>query len=117
MNTDTPLPADEPMAPNPPDGAVIDYWLGSAASAPVTLEVLDAAGAVVRRYSSSDPVERVDPRTAPVPLYWYRPGRSLPATAGMHRWEWDMRYSPIPGGDRGRDGLPIAAVPHDTVPV
>src|SRR5262249_61596823 len=26
-NTDTPFPPDEPMAPNPPDGAVLDYWL------------------------------------------------------------------------------------------
>ena len=34
----------------------------------------------------------------------------------MHRFEWDMRYTPLPGGG-GRGGLPIAAVPHDTAPV
>ena len=31
MNTDTPLPPDEPTAPNPPEGAIIDYYLKSAA--------------------------------------------------------------------------------------
>jgi photosystem II stability/assembly factor-like uncharacterized protein len=116
MNTDTPLPPDEPNAPNPPDGAVVNYYLGKASSGPVTLEVVDAGGAVVRKYSSSDPVEAVDPATAAVPTYWYRPLRSLPATAGMHRVEWDMRYTPLPGGG-GRGGLPIAAVPHNTVGV
>src|SRR5207247_583406 len=42
--TDTPLPPDEPLAPNPPDGAVIDYRLANAATGPVTLEILDSAG-------------------------------------------------------------------------
>jgi hypothetical protein len=32
MNTDTPLPPDEPAAPNPPEGAIIDYYLKSAAT-------------------------------------------------------------------------------------
>jgi hypothetical protein len=35
----------------------------------------------------------------------------------MHRFLWDIHYQPIPGGGGGRGGLPIAAVPHDTVPV
>ena len=30
MNTDTPLPPDFPAGENPPDGAVIDYYLQSA---------------------------------------------------------------------------------------
>ncbi len=41
MNTDTPLPPDEPTAPNPPEGAIVDYYLKSAASGPVTLEILE----------------------------------------------------------------------------
>ena len=41
MNTDTPLPPDEPAAQNPPDGAIVDYYLGAASSGPVTLEILD----------------------------------------------------------------------------
>ena len=114
LNTDTPWPPDEPRGENPPDGAIIDYALKAAAAGPVTLEILDGKGAVVRRYSSADPVEQPDPATAAVPLYWYRPLRALPATAGMHRVTWDFRYQPLPGGG-GRGGLPIAAVPFNTV--
>jgi hypothetical protein len=113
-NTDTPIPPDEAAGTNPPDGAIINYMLGSDARQ-LTLEILDPAGTTVRRYSSSDPVDIPDPATAPVPVYWYRPGRALPATAGFHRFMWDLHYQPlrIPGG---RGGLPIAAVPHDTPP-
>jgi len=48
-NTDTPIPADEAAGKNPPDGAVIDYWLPPTTGGGVTLEIKDAAGAVVRR--------------------------------------------------------------------
>src|SRR5258708_39108008 len=54
---------------------------------------------------------------APVPLYWYRAPRVLSGGAGMHRFLWDVHYQPIPGAGGGRGGLPIAAVPHHTVPV
>ena len=57
MNTDTPLPQEEPAGQNPPDGAVVDYYLASAAGGPVTLEILDAGGTVVRKYSSEDAAE------------------------------------------------------------
>ena len=115
MNTDTPLPPDEPGGLNPPDGAVINYTLKSGASGPVTLEILDAAGKTIRRYSSADRADLPDPATAPVPLYWYRPPHVLSAAAGMHRFEWDLHYQPVAGGG-GRGGLPIAAVARNTVP-
>jgi photosystem II stability/assembly factor-like uncharacterized protein len=57
-NTDTPSPPDEPAAPNPPDGVVITYLLGSAVPGPVTLEFIETTtSTVLRRYSSDDPVE------------------------------------------------------------
>jgi photosystem II stability/assembly factor-like uncharacterized protein len=114
-NTDTPIPPDEAAGQNPPDGAIINYTLASAASGPVTLEILDAAGKPVRRYASTDRNENPDVATAPVPTYWYRAPQNLSGAAGMHRFLWDIHYQPIPGGG-GRGGLPIAAVPHDTVP-
>jgi hypothetical protein len=49
-------------------------------------------------------------------LYWYRAPQTLSGDAGMHRFLWDVHYQPVPGGGGGRGGLPIAAVPHDTVP-
>ena len=80
-NTDTPLPPDEPAGQNPPDGAILHYYLKSAAQGPVTLEILDAQGGVVRRYSSADPVEPlVEGRNTPD--YWLRPHRPLAATRG-----------------------------------
>jgi len=112
MNTDTPLPPDEPAGENPPDGAVLHYWLKGDQAGPVILEILDGEGALIRRYASTDPVEPIDPNLN-VPTYWLRPSRSLSARAGLHRFVWDLHYTPLPGGR----GLPIAAVAHNTVPV
>src|SRR3989440_7848422 len=39
--TDTPLPPEEPAGQNPPDGAIIHYHLGAAATAPVLLDIID----------------------------------------------------------------------------
>ena len=116
MNTDTPLPPEEPGGENPPDGAIIDYALGADAAGPVTLEILDAAGKLVRRYSSEDKVELPAPEAAPLPMYWYRPPQVLRATAGMHRFTWDMHWQPLAGGGGRGGGLPMAAVAHNTAP-
>ena len=113
-NTDTPLPPDEPTAQNPPDGAILDYWLSRAASGPVLLEILDANGRTVRRFSSADPPgasEEDLKSTAAVPLYWIRPPRILSGAAGMHRWVWDLR-EPAPKSED--PDYPISAILHDT---
>lgn len=112
MNTDTPLPPDEPAGQNPPDGAIINYFLGEAASGPVTLEIFDSAKTLVRRYSSADPVEPPDPQLA-IPPYWVRPPQRLSAAPGMHRFLWDMRLAPVP---RTRATYPIAAIAGNTPP-
>lgn len=119
MNTDTPLPPDEPGGENPPDGAIIDYALKAAASGPIALEIVDGTGRVIRSYSSEDRADYPTPDTAPVPLYWYRKPLPLGKAAGMHRFLWDMRYQPLEAaaGGRGRGGLPISATPYNTVPV
>ena len=113
MNTDTPLPPDEPGAQNPPDGAILDYTLGPTASGTVTLEISDRAGHLVRRYSSDDPVEPIDPTLA-IPAYWVRPPHPLSNAPGMHRFLWDMRYTPVSGA---RPAYGMQAVLHDTAPV
>ena len=110
MNTDTPLPPEEPASANPPDGAIIDYWLASDPSGPVTVEVVDGAGVVVRRYSSADPVTRVADG-GHVPRYWIRPTRVLGARAGAHRFLWDLKYQAPAGFNRS---FPVAAVKGNT---
>ncbi len=111
--TDTPIPPDEPTGENPPDGAVIDYYLGIPASSRVTLEILDNKGQLVRRYSSTDKPElsEGEQEKGLIPLYWLQPRKSLSAEAGMHRWVWDLRY-PLPLSTEHE--YPIAAVPHAT---
>jgi photosystem II stability/assembly factor-like uncharacterized protein len=110
---DTPLPPDFPAGQNPLDGAIIDYYLGSAASSPVTLEIRDSAGKVVRRYSSEDKPQPIDPEHLQIPAYWVRPPQWLSNEPGMHRFLWDMHYTPVPGI---APSYPISAVPHDTAP-
>jgi len=110
--TDTPIPPDEPMAQNPPDGAVVDYFLPSAASA-VTLEILDSQNKVVRRYSNADKpdISEEDLRKQLIPLYWVRPPHHLSTEPGMHRWVWDLHYT---APTSTRHDYPISAVPRDT---
>ncbi len=111
-NSDTPLPPDEPAGQNPPDGAIFNYYLKSAATGPVTLEILNSSGGLVRRYSSADPVPSPDPEL-PIPSYWLRPPQTLSSAAGLHRFVWDMHYAPVPGI---KPEYPIAAVPENTAP-
>ena len=108
--TDTPLPPEEPAGANPPDGAILQYWLPAGVSGPVTLEVLDASGHLVRRYSSDDKPVPLD-SSADEPLYWARPWQPLKATPGSHRFIWDLRYAPPPASHRG---YPMQAVVHNT---
>ena len=112
LNTDTPLPPDFPAGENPPDGAVIDYALAADSSSPVVLEVRDAAGKVLRRFSSSDSVPQPDPKLA-IPQYWVRPPQVLSNKAGIHRFTWDMHLDPVP---QKSPDYPIAAVYRNTVP-
>jgi hypothetical protein len=112
MNTDTPLPPDEPVSDNPPDGAIINYYLNTTSTEPVTLEIQDANGQLVRRYSSADPTPTPDPQLA-IPRYWLRPPQSLSVEKGAHRLRWDMRYSPVPGV---KPSYGIAAIYRNTPP-
>ena len=111
--TDTPLPPDEPMAANPPNGAVIDYALPEGTEGPVSLEIVDSAGQVVRRYASTDKLEQTmeEMEKQLIPLYWLKMPKVLSASAGMHRWVWDLRYTTPTATQYD---YPISAVPHDT---
>ncbi|MBV8909355.1 MAG: glycoside hydrolase [Gammaproteobacteria bacterium] len=111
--TDTPIPADEPLASNPPAGAIIEFFLSRDARRPVSLEILDGRGETVRRFSSDDPPTPGPDELARelIPPDWLERPRVLPATRGMHRWVWDLRHAPPISVTHG---YPISAVPHAT---
>jgi photosystem II stability/assembly factor-like uncharacterized protein len=113
LNTDTPLPPDEPAGENPPDGAMIDYFLAKDASGPVTIEIKDEKGQSVRKYSSADKPIVANPKRLRIPSYWIRPPQSVSTKAGMHRFLWDMHYTPIAGVE---PEFPISATYRNTAP-
>ncbi len=133
-NDPTPWPPEVAAGENPPPGGIIDYYLAHDVSGPVTLDILDANGKVVRSYASTDPMLDPDPALDPaaynkvcqsnpgapdcsVPLYWAAPQMAVSTKAGMHRFSWDLHFDPIgeTRGPRGEGGA-TGAVPHHTYP-
>jgi hypothetical protein len=92
-NGGTPYPPDTPHGDNPENGVRIDYYLNPASPSPVVLEILDATGAVVRRYSSAEKSSGIDEKKLIFPSFWMHPQAPLSANAGMHRFLWDMHYA------------------------
>ncbi|HEX4079338.1 MAG TPA: hypothetical protein VHX61_10765 [Rhizomicrobium sp.] len=102
--TGTPFPKDEPMAANPPEGAIIDYALPAALKGPVTLVIRDAGNREVRRFSSADRHEPPNPYTLEFAPEWLKSKRVPAATPGMHRFVWNLHYAAP---------APLAAAGHD----
>jgi photosystem II stability/assembly factor-like uncharacterized protein len=94
INTDTPFPPEIPHADNPPLGAVIYYNL-SVPAKHIDLDVMDAAGKLVRHFSS-DPIPPVNEPPPPVPDMWVYLPKPLPTDVGMHRITWNIRYDDPP---------------------
>jgi photosystem II stability/assembly factor-like uncharacterized protein len=106
----SPEPKDEPMAENPPAGAVIDYFVAREGASPLVLEIANGSGAVVRRYSSDDPpphppdLQRL--RTTPD---WVASAAPLSAAVGLHRLVWDLHDGAPPQlGPAGRGSRPAS---------
>lgn len=126
MNTDTPLPQEEPAGQNPPDGAVINYFLFEA-STDIKLEIYDTKiqgvisdndfnkirtqpNKLIRTYSNKDSLYKIPANN--VPPYWVRPQQILSGTEGSHRFMWDMHYQPL----NVPPAFPIAATYMNTAP-
>lgn len=92
VNADTPFPPEVPHALNPPDGVVIYYSLASAPTAPITIDVLDAAGGLVRHMSSVASAPVKEAAQPPEPNFWIAPPTSLATNVGTNRASWDFRY-------------------------
>jgi photosystem II stability/assembly factor-like uncharacterized protein len=86
----SPLPPEEPTAKNPPEGAVIDYYLTSDAK-DVSLEIHDEAGKIVRHYRSGHVPDEKRPPAA-IAERWIPKPAVLENSPGMHRFVWDMRW-------------------------
>jgi photosystem II stability/assembly factor-like uncharacterized protein len=81
---------------NPPPGAVIYYYVKSVPKGETTIEILDASGAVIRRYSSN----RTEQLEEPLNPDDKKPEKQIKVEAGLNRFIWDTRYegtSRVPG--------------------
>lgn len=121
LNTDTPLPPEEPAGQNPPDGALIDYWLAATAKQ-VAIEILNGNGAVVIAFASDDVVTAANPNALTVMIEWARTPQQISTARGAHRLVFDLRLpramkeqgQPGPGFVDDENSLPISAIWHDT---
>lgn len=93
-NRDTPLPPEEPQGVNPPSGAIIDYFLSSTPASPITLEIADNLGNIVRRFSSD--AQAPSPEQVYFMDEWRPRFEPLTVHAGLNRFVWDMHYTPPP---------------------
>lgn len=90
--TGTPTPKDEPLAANPPEGAIIDYVVPKGVAGPITLTIFDAPNHKVCGFSSADKVTAPDPAKLKFAPEWIPSPMVLSATPGMHRFVWDLHY-------------------------
>jgi photosystem II stability/assembly factor-like uncharacterized protein len=107
--TGTPMHKDEPKAPNPPLGAVLDYWLQADAQQPVTLDISDAKGKPVRHFSSADKQTPPDLAKIDATPEWFPSPTPVSAAGGMHRFVWDLRYA----GPEALGGEGVWVLPGD----
>ena len=86
-----------PVGQNPPAGTLIDYYLPAPPTGPITIDIVDGKGAVVRHVSSAKAKGAEQPPEWPDQVHAMD---TLPASAGMNRFVWDIRYDEpvqIPG--------------------
>jgi photosystem II stability/assembly factor-like uncharacterized protein len=100
----TPLPHEEPQELNPPTGVLAYYYLQSASTSPLKLELIDATGAVRACAASDTPVRPVDTEALNVQAIWQQPAQPPSAAAGMHRFALAPAAAGGFGGGGGRRG-------------
>jgi photosystem II stability/assembly factor-like uncharacterized protein len=82
---------------NPPDGAIVDYWLREQPHDSVTLTVLDSTGAVVRRFTSGRATDTASTQrdSTAEDSSSYAPSDSIVAAhEGANRFVWNLRAEP-----------------------
>jgi photosystem II stability/assembly factor-like uncharacterized protein len=102
----------QPVGENPPNGAIVYYYLPTAPKGVVSLEFLDGSGKVVRRYSNEEKKEAETPPEWPDQT---PPDEKIPANLGLNRFAWDLRSqgaTPLagePGAEFRNRGLMVSA--------
>ncbi len=86
-------------AANPPNGATLYYYIKDEVEGPLAIDILDAAGTVVRSYSSEESdFERCRLRNADarkIPEFEYPT-----VEQGLNKWNWDLRQENMPCLDK-----------------
>ena len=109
-NQDTPLPPEVPAGKNPPDGAIIDYFLPQKFSGDVQVEIHDESRNLIHSYSST-PISKEEDELPFVAEYWIAHPQPLPKSPGMHRFVWNLRYTDPPAVHvQSPYNYPIAAI-------
>ena len=112
LNTDTPLPPDEPAGENPPEGAMIDYSVGGERERPGHAgdqrQQRQRRAALCQHRSGAPP----DPKLK-IPRYWVKPPQPLSAQPGLHRFFWDLHAEPLKNNEAD---YPMTAILQKTAP-
>jgi photosystem II stability/assembly factor-like uncharacterized protein len=109
-NQDTPLPPEVPAGKNPPDGAILNYFLPVNSAGDIQLEIYDGNEKLVQSFSSTAALK--EPEETPfVADYWIGHPQALSKAAGMHRFIWNLRYTdPRAMHAQSPYNYPIAAI-------
>jgi len=105
----TPLPPEEPTAENPPDGAILDYYLPATAGE-IELRIFDSQHKLVRHVVSESSKEEAAKETKhaslPIAERWFPEPQHLDTSAGMHRFVWNLTWgtSGVVESDEPDDG-------------
>jgi len=109
-NQDTPLPPEVPAGTNPPDGAVLNYFLLANSAGEIQLEIYDENEKLVRSFSSAE-VPKEPEETPYVAEYWLAHPEPPSKKPGMYRFAWNLRYAdPRAMHPQSPYNYPIAAI-------
>lgn len=83
-----------PSASNPPRGVVLNYFLKEAAKGELTIDIMDSAGSVIRRFSNEES-DSDRCKMGNQPPRMFRQIQHPSKKQGMNSWTWDMRQSGV----------------------
>jgi photosystem II stability/assembly factor-like uncharacterized protein len=91
------IPGSAHVGGNPPNGAVIDFYLKSAPNGPAVLDIVDSSGKVVRHFSTERPpqphrrAQAAGEFSATEEEFFGPPPARFSVHPGFNRFSWDLR--------------------------